>query len=96
MLAAVNEPNLVLLQRVRPERNEARFYLIQVGPDLFGQHSVLRIWGRIGGGQRQQLSVFDCHDEAVYFARKLIRLRQRHGYCETRIGEGKQWKEKNR
>jgi WGR domain len=36
------------LIRVRPERNEWRFYRMEVWPDLFGRALLLRQWGRIG------------------------------------------------
>lgn len=36
------------LGRVRPERNEWRFYRMEVCPDLFGRALLLRQWGRIG------------------------------------------------
>ena len=38
------------LIRVRPERNEWRFYRMEVWPDLFGRALLLRQWGRIGAG----------------------------------------------
>ena len=74
------EPNLVLLHRVNPKHNEARYYLVQVGPTFFEPHAVLRVWGRIGGGQRRRLSTFATQREAVRFAQSLIRRRQQHGY----------------
>ncbi len=39
---------LAHLTRIRPERNEWRFYRIDIWPDLFGGVSLVRQWGRIG------------------------------------------------
>ncbi len=42
----------VTLYRIDPARNMRRFYRLDVQPDLFGQHCLMREWGRIGrGGQ---------------------------------------------
>ena len=38
-----------LLHRVDPNLNMARFYRVEVLPDLFGAIIVERRWGRIGG-----------------------------------------------
>src|SRR6476661_9345800 len=43
------------LIRVRPERNEWRFYRMEVWPDLFGRALLLRQWGRIGTEGRRRL-----------------------------------------
>jgi predicted DNA-binding WGR domain protein len=72
--------SLILLHRINPERNEARFYLIQIGASILDQHAVLRIWGRIGGAQRAMVTPCDSPESAQALADKLIRLRLRHGY----------------
>jgi predicted DNA-binding WGR domain protein len=36
------------LVRVRPERNEWRYYRMEIWPDLFGRALLMRQWGRIG------------------------------------------------
>jgi predicted DNA-binding WGR domain protein len=36
------------LIRIDPEKNMARFYKLDVQPNLFGQWSIVREWGRIG------------------------------------------------
>ena len=43
------------LIRVRPERNEFRFYRLEIWPDLFGRALLLRQWGRIGTEGRRRL-----------------------------------------
>jgi hypothetical protein len=41
-------PDQAALIRIRPERNEWRYYRIAVWPDLFGRALLARQWGRIG------------------------------------------------
>jgi len=36
----------VQLQRVRPEKNERRFYAMAAALDLFGEAILIRNWGR--------------------------------------------------
>jgi hypothetical protein len=43
------------LIRVRPERNEFRYYRIEIWPDLSGRALLLRQWGRIGTRARHCL-----------------------------------------
>ena len=40
------------LRRINPDRNMARFYIMSVQPNLFGEWSLLREWGRIGSAGR--------------------------------------------
>ena len=48
-------PDAASLTRIRPERNEWRFYRMEVWPDLFGRALLVRQWGRIGTeGRRRQ------------------------------------------
>ncbi|HJU17522.1 MAG TPA: WGR domain-containing protein [Stellaceae bacterium] len=51
-------PDRAALTRIRPERNEWRFYRLEVWPDLFGQALLARNWGRIGTGGRLRLDPF--------------------------------------
>jgi predicted DNA-binding WGR domain protein len=72
--------SLTLLHRINIERNEARFYLIQVGASTVDRYAVLRIWGRISGAQRSMATPCDSLESAQALADKLARLRLRHGY----------------
>jgi len=71
---------LTLLHRINPDKNERRFYLVQVGRSTVDSYAVLRIWGRIGGAQRGMVSPCDSAESAQALADKLIRQRLRHGY----------------
>ncbi len=46
----------VALTRIRPDRNEWRFYRMAVWPDLFGRTLLARQWGRIGTQGRVRLA----------------------------------------
>ena len=73
-------PEIASLARVRPERNEFRFYRMEVCPDLFGRALLLRHWGRIGTDGRRRL---DPHPDAGAAANALARLesaKHRRGY----------------
>jgi predicted DNA-binding WGR domain protein len=53
-------PDQASLTRIRPERNEGRFYegrfyRVAVWPDLFGRALLARQWGRIGTAARLRL-----------------------------------------
>jgi predicted DNA-binding WGR domain protein len=71
----------VVLRRVDPDKNTARFYRLDVQPDLFGGWSFIREWGRIGrpGTVRQT----PCPTKAEAFAalEHQRRAKERRGYC---------------
>lgn len=72
--------SLILLHRIDPERNEARFYLIQAGASVVDQHAVLRIWGRIGGAQHAMATPCSSAEEAEQLAQRLVTRRLKRGY----------------
>lgn len=74
-----------LLRRVNPEKNEARFYLVQTGPGLLDEHVVTRFWGRIGGSQRHLITPCETADEAEALAEKLVRAKVKRGYEITEL-----------
>jgi predicted DNA-binding WGR domain protein len=69
-----------LLHRVNPEKNEARFYFVSIGPALFDPHAVVRIWGRIGGYQRMVITPCQTPIEARKLAARLVQRRLGRGY----------------
>ncbi len=69
----------VLLHRVNREKNEWRFYLVEVGPSLLDSYSVMRVWGRIGGHQRSMVSPCASAEEAQTLADRLVRRRVKRG-----------------
>lgn len=69
-----------LLHRVDPDLNMARFYRVEVLPDLFGEIIVERRWGRIGGRGQYRTTSYPsiCLAEAAAFG--LVRTKERRGY----------------
>jgi hypothetical protein len=44
-----DSPSLhIVLERVDPSRNIARYYVLSIEPTLFVKHTLIRRWGRIG------------------------------------------------
>jgi predicted DNA-binding WGR domain protein len=52
----------IVLERVDPARNVARFYVLSIEPTLFAKHTLIRRWGRIGCVGRERLQFFKNED----------------------------------
>jgi predicted DNA-binding WGR domain protein len=77
----MNETGVRCLRRVRPERNEWRWYAIAWGPTLFGTWGVHLSWGRLGTNRYQQrILEFSSAEEAVHEADAQVERRRRRGY----------------
>jgi predicted DNA-binding WGR domain protein len=65
-MAKVSEgdsPSLhIVLERVDPARNIARYYVLSIEPTLFARHTLIRRWGRIGCVGRARLQFFKSED----------------------------------
>ena len=73
-------PERVALARIRPERNERRFYRLEVWPDLFGRPQLARIWGRIGTSSRLRVDPYPDLGSALDALADLARAKRRRGY----------------
>ena len=78
-------PDRAALICIRPERNEWRFYRLEVWPDLFGRALLARRWGNIGttGWVR-----FDPHPDIGAALNALARLacaKRRRGYRDQPV-----------
>ncbi len=60
-LNASDRLSIVALERVDPEKNVFRYYVLSVEPTLFDEVSLVREWGRVG--QRGRRIVQLCPDE---------------------------------
>jgi predicted DNA-binding WGR domain protein len=69
-----------LLHRINPEQNMARFYQVEVTPDLFGEIVLERRWGRIGGNGQCRMSSYPSIPLAEAAASGLIRAKIGRGY----------------
>ncbi len=68
------------LVRIRPERNEWRYYRMEIWPDLFGRALLVRHWGRIGTPGRIRLDPHGDAGAAVNALALLLHAKRRRGY----------------
>jgi predicted DNA-binding WGR domain protein len=54
----------VILKRIDPTKNVARYYVLSVEATLFARNTLVRRWGRIGSTGRQRLELFGSRDSA--------------------------------
>jgi len=71
---------MLRFHRIDPSLNIARFYELSVQPTLFGEHSLLRSWGRIGSRGRSLIETHTDADGAQGAFRRQTERRQRRGY----------------
>ncbi|MTE01276.1 WGR domain-containing protein [Paracoccus sp. YIM 132242] len=76
----ISEPDSVLLDRRDPDRNMARYYRLDVVPDLFGGVVLVRNWGRIGHRGRERQHWFADREAALREQAAWARRKQRRGY----------------
>ncbi|MBT28118.1 MAG: WGR domain-containing protein [Thalassobius sp.] len=72
------------LERVNPDRNEYRFYEIEIQPTLFSDYSLMISWGRIGHRGRQRIAMSGSFDEIFGHALGLEARKMRRGYLPAR------------
>jgi predicted DNA-binding WGR domain protein len=70
----------VVLRRVDPARNMARFYRMQVQPTLFGGVTLIREWGRIGQAGTCRHDQHGTAEAALLALDTLIAAKRRRGY----------------
>ena len=68
------------LRRIDPDRNMARFYTISVQPNLFGEWSLLREWGRIGSAGQFVAGGFSSEREAALSMARHLKAKLSKGY----------------
>lgn len=70
----------VTFERVNLAKNERRIYFLAWQPTLFGEHVLVRVWGRKNGRRRMLAHPFTSLDEAWPVFRAIIKTRLRRGY----------------
>jgi predicted DNA-binding WGR domain protein len=70
----------VILKRVDPSLNMARFYRMQMQPTLFGGVTLIREWGRIGQAGTCRHDQYATAEAARSALDTLQRIKQRRGY----------------
>lgn len=68
------------LTRIDPARNMARYYRMDIAPDLFGGVTLTRNWGRIGTQGAQRCEWFPAVDQAESARLCWIDRKIRKGY----------------
>lgn len=74
----------VHLRKIDQSRNMARFYHVDIVPNLFGEISVMRSWGRIGTYGRTMVHTCLSPDQAMEAAKQLVTAKLRRGYDPSR------------
>lgn len=71
----------ILTRRPRNRLLRPSFYRVEIAHNLFGEYSVIREWGRIGGRSLEKVDLFEGLVEASRCADRLRRKRLRAGYA---------------
>lgn len=68
------------LEKHDPKKNQARFYRMAVLPNLFGEWTLERQWGRIGQGGQTRMEWYCREVEAEAALVALETAKRRRGY----------------
>jgi predicted DNA-binding WGR domain protein len=71
---------LAYLHRIDPKANMARFYCIDIAPNLFGEVCVLRTWGRIGTRGQTRIETCAALEDVEQHSMKMLKAKLRRGY----------------
>ena len=70
----------LLLHRIDPARNMARYYALSLEPSLFGDIALARRWGRIGTRGTQILELHPDRASALAALERLAARKRLRGY----------------
>jgi predicted DNA-binding WGR domain protein len=70
----------IVLRRIDPARNMARYYALTLEPTLFGEIAVMRHWGRIGTRGRSKSCFLGPMEAARTALRRQAERKRRRGY----------------
>ena len=73
---------MLILRRLDPSVNMARFYALSLENSLFGEILLVRRWGRIGTYGRVRFDWFDNPAEAANELTRIATVKARRGYQE--------------
>jgi predicted DNA-binding WGR domain protein len=68
-----------------PAKRQARFYRLELWPDLFGGVSLAREYGHIGQGGRLHITPFKDEQEARSAFDRIVRQKTRRGYVPVAV-----------
>ena len=72
----------VTFTRIDQARRMARFYVLDVQPDLFGEWCFVREWGRIGRPGQMRNVPYPTEEQARAALALQRRVKERRGYLE--------------
>ncbi|TQI65227.1 putative DNA-binding WGR domain protein [Bosea sp. AK1] len=70
----------ILLERIDPSQNMARYYVLSIEPTLFGDSALVREWGRIGSSRQRRSEFFPQPSDAHLALDTWLRRKRRRGY----------------
>lgn len=73
-------PPQLYLTRREPVRNMARYYALEIAPDLLGGAVLIRSWGRIGSQGQQRRQWYPAPAEAALARDDWQKRKLRRGY----------------
>ncbi|MBX5241977.1 WGR domain-containing protein [Rhizobium sp. NLR22b] len=76
----IAQPYHLYVERSDASRNMARYYVMSIEPNLFGDICLLRKWGRIGTKGQMMVHHFGREEEAVRLFLDLLRQKRKRGY----------------
>lgn len=68
------------LARIDPEANCFRFYQVGIEPNLFGDHSLVIHWGRLGRRGRTRIAASGPLEHVAAIADRIERQKVKKGY----------------
>lgn len=68
------------LFKIDASQNMQRFYSTDIQPNLFGGHSLMRTWGRIGSVGQTRIDFFEDEEAAGRASDQLIISKRKRGY----------------
>lgn len=72
---------LLVLERVNPAQNMARFYVLSIEPTLFDDVALAREWGRLGSRGRRRLDLYGDAAQAREALETWLRRKSKRGYA---------------
>jgi predicted DNA-binding WGR domain protein len=73
---------MIYLERHHPARRMHRYYRLTVEPNLFGEWSLVREWGRVGQPSRRKIDLHATEHDAQAAMMRKEHEKRRRGYYD--------------
>jgi predicted DNA-binding WGR domain protein len=73
---------VLVLRRIEPEQNVARFYALMIECNLFGRTVLVRHWGRVGSRGCERMDEHASEVEAATATAEVAATKRRRGYWD--------------